>query len=222
MNSSIKKQIPNAFALAGLATLVYPFIVTSLYQNIIIATGLLCLFFAWLTANLMTAQKDPQKKKVMIAMSLCAAVGFSMLAYYEMQMPKYNVARIQKELYRVPPQLSKKQLVELGRECNTYGNTLCSHDVFARIVQMDSRDYKSLANLAMAQSHLGFHKYAVINFERAINNGVKAYDIYKFYGNSLKVLKKYKKAIQAYQSSLKLNPNQDYLVKKINNIQNNL
>lgn len=221
-----KKYLPNSFAFAGLLLLIYPFIVSSLYHNLILAVGLLFLFLSWLGANLIKANKlSPQwkqQKKVMIGLSLGAALGFSMLAYYEIQMPKYKVARIAKELYRVPPQLSKKQLIELGRECNTYGNTLCSHDVFAKIVSLDSRNYKALANLAMAQSHLGFHKYAIINFKRAIKNGVKAYDVYKSYGNSLKVLKYNSSAIQAYKQSLKINPNQDSLHRKIKTLELNL
>lgn len=223
MGFYIPKKTPTLLAILGLAITCLPLFLDSNFSNIIIASGLAFLFLAWVVANLKKGFKSPeearQQKRVFIGMSLCMVTGLLMLTYYELQMPKYHIARINKELYKIPPQLSKKQLIELGRECNTYGNTLCSHDVFAKIVSLDPRDYESLANLAMAQSHLGFHEYAVINFQRAVKSGVKAYDVYKFYGNSLKVLKKYPQAIKAYQASLTLNPNQASLLKKIKNLQ---
>ncbi len=134
-------------------------------------------------------------------------------------MPKYRIARVEKTLYNVPPQLSQKQLRELGRECNTYGNTHCSHEVFAKIVRLDPRDYTALANLAMAQSHLGYHKFAIENFERALSQGVKAYDVYRFYGLSLLKSNQKEKAIDAFKTSLQLRPNQELLIKKLKSLE---
>lgn len=211
-------QILAGFAMVFFA---YPFLVETLYQNICFAAGVVLMFSSWLAANLL--KKDElvesgkwlEQKKVMTAMSACLALGLFMLVYYEAQMPKYNIAITKKELYRVPPQLNKKQLLELGSECNTYGNTLCSHDVFAKIVKMDPRDYNALGNLAMAQTHLGFHEYAVNNFTKVVENGGGTYDIYRFFGDSLTILGRHEQALQVYKRSLRLNPQQDFLRKKI-------
>lgn len=217
----LKDILAPSLAAIGLGFLISPWLMKSLYSNILVAIGLGLLFLAWLVANLLQKQKLKNEnrwqdqKKVMLAMSLCVSLGMIMLAYYEWQMPKYKVAITNKELYRVPPQLNKKELRVLGADCNTYGNTLCSHDVFAKIVKIDSRDYFALANLAMAQSHLGFHKFAVINFQRAIAHGIKGYDVYKFYGHSLLATQQPQKAIQAYQLSLEKNPRQESLRQKI-------
>ena len=211
-------------AILGILVLASPVVVSSLYQNYIIASGILLLFIAWVRANFENQQnlihqnRWETQKKAMLAMTACIGLALTMLVYYEIQMPKYKVAITNKELYKVPPQLSKKQLIKLGSECNTYGNTLCSHAVFAKIVKLDPRNYIALGNLAMAQSHLGFHEYAIENFSTAIKNGARTYDIFKFYGNSLKALDMKEQAVQAYKASLRLNPNQDYLKKRIENL----
>lgn len=132
-------------------------------------------------------------------------------------MPKYEVAVVTEELYRVPPQLSRKQLLSLGAECNTYGNTLCSQAVFAKIVKLDPRDFKSLANLAMAQSHLGNHNQAIANAKTALKNGFESYDLYKFYGHSLWALGNKEDAKIAYKESLRLKVNQPLLLERIGN-----
>jgi tetratricopeptide (TPR) repeat protein len=214
-------QILVGFAMLFFA---YPFLTNTLYQNISFGAGVILMFSAWLAANLLKKEelvesgKWIEQKKVMTAMSACLALGLFMLVYYEAQMPKYNIAMTKKELYRVPPQLNKRQLVELGSECNTYGNTLCSHDVFAKIVKMDPRDYNALGNLAMAQTHLGFHQYAVENFTKVVENGAGTYDIYRFFGDSLMEVGRHQQALQVYKRSLRLNPKQDFLRKKIRNI----
>ncbi len=217
----LQQSWPGLLALSGIVIGSGPWLTGSLYRNSFLGAGLTLLFLAWVAANfknrqrLVASQRWKDQKKVMTAMAACVSVGIGMLTYYEVQMPKYKIAKIEKELYRVPPQLNKAQLRELGAECNTYGDTLCSHDVFAKIVEMDSRDYFALANLAMAQSHLGFHKYAVLNFRKAIQNGVQQYDTYKFYGHSLLATNQPALAAQAYQASLKKNPNQPSLQEKI-------
>ncbi len=214
-------KAPTLLAGLGLFLLAVPVLSETIYQNYYLGAGTLILFLVWVLANhqkgfFSRTHKDwPQKRKVLVGMSLCMALGIASLGYYEMKMPKYEVAIIKKELYRIPSHLSKKQLLEMGADCNTYGNTLCSHDVFAKIVKMDSRDYNSLANLAMAQSHLGFHKEALVNFKRALKNGAATYDTYKFYGHSLLALGKRELALKAYQQSLKLNPKQHVLHDKI-------
>ncbi len=220
----MKNAGPSLLAILGIVIGSSPWISDSLYRNIFLGIGLTILFISWVIANLQNKERliaDKRwkdQKRAMTAMAVCVALGLGLLTYYEIQMPKYHVAKIEKELYRVPPQLNKKQLRNLGAECNTYGDTLCSHDVFAKIVNLDPRDYFALANLAMAQTHLGFHKYAVINFKKAINNGVKRYDTYKFYGHSLLATGNKPLAIKAYQASLNINPNQQSLRKKIREI----
>ena len=215
-------------ALLGILFLASPVVLSSLYQNYIMSFGVLLLFTAWIKANFENQQSLIQQnrwenqKKAMFAMTACIVLGLTMLVYYEIQMPKYKVAITNKELYKVPPQLSKKQLIKLGSECNTYGNTLCSHAVFAKIVQIDPRNFIALGNLAMAQSHLGFHEYAIKNFRTAIKNGAKTYDIFKFYGHSLKALKMQGQAIQAYKASLRLNPNQSYLEKRLGEMEQDI
>lgn len=221
----IFQMTPTLLASLGLIVLTLPVLTETIYQNYYLGAGTFILFFVWVLANYQKGyfsktHKDwLQKRKVLIGMSLCMTLGIVSLSYYEMKMPKYEVALIKKELYRVPSHLSRKQLLEMGADCNTYGNTLCSHDVFAKIVKMDSRDYNSLANLAMAQSHLGFHKEALVNFQRALKNGIATYDIYKFYGHSLLALGHRELARNAYQQSLNLNPKQQVLRDKIEELQ---
>ncbi len=220
----LRKSAPGIFALAGIVLGSSPWLTGSLYRNSFVGAGIALLFLSWIWASfndktkLIEEKRWANQKKAMVAMAACLTVGLGMLAFYEAQMPKYEVAKVNKELYRVPPQLNKRQLRELGAECNTYGNTLCSHDVFAKIVNIDPRDYLALANLAMAQSHLGFHQYAVVNFNKAIQNGVRRYDVYKFYGHSLVATGDLKKAVVAYKASLNKNPNQQSLRKKIREI----
>lgn len=219
---TLRRTIPNGLAIIGLIVAVYGFLGEHIYRNIIISTGIFFMYLAWLEANLqkglleMNEEQWREKRKVLFAMSGVVLSGFILLCYYETKIPKYEIAIVDKELYRVPPQLSHSQLMELGKECNTYGNTRCSHDVFARIVKTNPRDYKSLANLAMAQSHLGFHTFAIKNFERVLDKGIRSYDVYKFYGHSLTALDEVSKALSAYKSSLSLNPNQASLRSKIN------
>lgn len=214
-------MFPSSMVLLGAVLLLSPFFTDTVYQNQIAGTGVFLLFTAWAGASLLDRKKLieqdrwQQQIKSMIAMSLCMSLAIGMLVYYEIQMPKYRVAITNKELYKVPPQLNRKQLYELGSECNTYGNTLCSHAVFAKIVRLDSRDFIALGNLAMAQSHLGFHEFAKENFETAIKYNARTYDIFKFYGHSLKALGMNQRAIEAYQNSLKLNQRQDDLIKRI-------
>ncbi len=216
-----KLSLASVVALLGIVVGGSPWLTGSLYRNYFVGGGLSLLFISWILANfqkkneLISQGRWKQQTKAMLAMGLCWVMGSALLIYYEQQMPKYEIALVDKELYRVPPQLSKKQLKELGAECNTYGNTLCSQAVFARIVQLDPRDYLSLANLAMAQSHLGFHQQAIHNFERAIKSGVKRYDVFKFYGHSLLALGDKSKAKLAYKASLSKNPNQKSLAEKI-------
>jgi tetratricopeptide (TPR) repeat protein len=217
----IKQSAPGLIALVGVVVGGSPWITGSLYRNGFMGAGLTLLFVSWVVANwqnkiqLIKQNRWHQQKKVMMAMTACMVVGLGLLIFYEIQMPKYKVAITHKELYRVPPQLNNQQLRELGAECNTYGNTLCSHDVFARLVEKDPRDYFALANLAMAQSHLGFHQFAARNFNRAIKHGVQRYDVYKLYGHTLLALKKPQQAREAYRASLDKNPNQPNLRKKI-------
>lgn len=215
------KHTPNFIAGLGITLLAIPLLQKTIYQNIFFAAGLFLLFTTWILANWEkgrfakdTKERDKQKK-ILIGMTACGLVGLALLVYYEMQMPKYKVALLNEELYRVPPQLSKKQLLNLGAECNTYGNTLCSQAVFAKIVQLDPRDYQSLANLAMAQSHLGFHKQALVNFENAVRNGVNTFDVYKFYGHSQWAMGNKPLAKESYKKSLQLKPNQDILLQRI-------
>ncbi len=223
MNSRSIHWTPQALSLISALFFIYPFVTETLYKNICFATGIFLLFSAWLAANLLKMEdlKDrgrwDEQKKVMYAMLICLSVGAVLLVYYEAKMPKYSIAVTKKELYRVPPQLNKHQLKELGSECNTYGNTLCSHDVFAKIVKMDSRDYRALGNLAMAQTHLGFHKFAIENFKTVIKNKAATYDIYRFLGDALLKLDKPEEALKAYKKSLKMNPKQSSLKTKINN-----
>jgi tetratricopeptide (TPR) repeat protein len=209
--------------LSGVAVLLaaYPFLVHTLYQNFFFAGSLLLFFSAWVLTNWQLGRfskstlEGERQRRVLLGMVLTLVLGIGSLLLYEIKMPKYEVALINKELYRVPPQLSKKQLIELGTECNTYGNTLCSHDVFAKIVRLDPRDYNALANLAMAQSHLGFHQQAVINFQRAIARGVRTQDVLRFYGKSLKELGHVQEAQKVHQMSLKLNPKHKILKERL-------
>jgi tetratricopeptide (TPR) repeat protein len=224
---SLYRQSPNFLAAAGITLMMIPVFMETIYQNYYLAAGTLCLFMVWVVANLLKgrfskkSKEWQQQRKVLIAMSLCVVMGLMSLAYYEMKMPKYEVALIKKTLYPIPAHLSKKQLLEMGAECNTYGNTLCSHDVFARIVKKDSRDYAALANLAIAQSHLGFHQQALVNFKRAIDNGVNTYDTYRFYGQSLESMGQTRMAVQAFKKSLQLNPKQRLVKERIKQIQGN-
>jgi tetratricopeptide (TPR) repeat protein len=220
-----KAPLSGLFAFLGPAIAAIPFFTKTLYQNYYFAIALILLFVSWLYANwqqrdrLREENRWERQKRVMVGMSLCMVLGLGLLAFYEQGRPKYTVALISEELYRVPPQLNTQQLKKLGAECNTYGNTLCSHDVFAKIVKNNPRDYVALANLAMAQSHLGFHSYAVTNFKKVIDQGLKRYDIYKFYGNSLLKLYKKEKALAAYRASLRLKPNQPSLSRKIERVE---
>lgn len=220
----IRRTFPNLLALTGCALFIAAFVEGGQYQNIITATGILFLFLAWIEANLqkgllkMDENEWRERKKVLFAMSAVTISGFAMLFYYEMHVPKYHIAITKKTLYHIPPHLDRHELIELGRDCNTYGNTRCSHDVFARVLKKDPRDYKALANLAMAQTHLGYHKMAIQNFKKALDAGVIAYDIYKFYGHSLKATKNYSAAVVAYKRSLELNPNQNSLKMSIDSL----
>lgn len=219
----MNRKLSLSGVLASCAILIFTYIAfsDSIYQNIFLAAGLSFLFTSWLSANYERKQELIRRnlwelqQKVMIASSLVALLGLTMFGFYESQMPKYQVAGLNQNFYTVPPQLNKKQLYELGAECNTYGNTLCSYGVFAKIVKLDPRDYLALGNLAMAQSHLKFDKYAVENFKTAINNGAGSYDIYKFYGRSLLRLGIKQQAIEAFEKSLSINPNQTALSEKL-------
>ena len=227
MKDRSNQNIPALISLAGLFLLFSPFYLESLYANYYVAAGTLLLFSSWIVASfinkkrLLAEKRWQQQTKAMIAMSLCLTLGLGMLLFYESQMPKYNVAKINKELYRVPPQLNKKELWALGAECNFEGNTLCSHDVFARIVKKDPRSFKALANLAIAQSHLGFHQFAIKNFQTAISHGAKNFDAYLFLGNSFLALNNKNEALKAYKTSLRKNPNQSQLRKKLSKLSQN-
>ncbi len=218
------KTAPALTALIGTAIAVTPWIIDTLYKNFFIAIGISLLCVTWAWANFLKRDELKsqglweQQKKVMLGALICLSAGLSLLLFYEAQMPKYSIALTNQYLYTVPPQLSTSELRALGAECNTYGDTLCSHAVFAKIVKQDPRDYFSLANLAMAQSHIGFHEYAIKNFETVLKSGLATYDIYKFYGHSLLATKNKKRAIKAYQFSLKKNPNQQQLRQKVKSL----
>lgn len=215
-------MIPNLLFVIGFFPSLYAIVVNTLYANYYHAASALLLYFAWLVANSLQGKLNistitgRKQRVVAIGMALCLIAGSGMLILFEMNNPKYLVPSTTKTLYKVPPMLSKTQLRKLGAECNTYGNTLCSHDVFKKIVQLNPNDFNSLANLAMAQSHLGFHKYAIANFKKSIDNGgIETFDVYKFYGHSLYALKQYKKAQKYYQASLLLNDNQELVKSRL-------
>lgn len=216
------RYLPSVLLITALPFAIFPFLQMTPYQNHYWATGLCFIYLAWLTANLnqntSSIDRDRQQK-VRWGSGFVMLVFLFSLGYFESQRPKYQVALPGQIFYQVPPQLSLKQLRELGQDCNTYGNTLCSHDVFAHIVKSDPRDYRSLANLAMAQTHLGFHSLAIHNFVIAIKGGIKTYDSLRFYGESLQKTGQLKRAIQAYKASLEKNPKQTRLLERIRKLE---
>lgn len=213
-------------AATGVLLCASPWLIDSLYGNYIVGFGILFLFAAWILANFNRKQdyialrRWQTQQKAMIAMSLCMLVGAALLIFYESKRPKYDVAAVRGLNYKVPPQLSKRQLKELGAECNTYGNTVCSQAVFAKIVKIDPADFIALANLSMAQTHLGFHKQAIQNFETAIEHGIKDYDVYKSYGDALLASGMKLEAMLAYEISLFKNPRQEALRQKLEDLRN--
>ncbi|MCB0377977.1 MAG: tetratricopeptide repeat protein [Bdellovibrionales bacterium] len=210
--------------LIGTTCLAIPFFVSTQLFTLYITAGVFGWVLTWVSANLengsLKGNREQRKERqaMFIGVLLCSVVGLGLITYYEMQMPKYRVALAELGDYKVPPHMDKKELKEMGADCNTYGNTQCSLAVFARIVELDSRDFRALANLAIAQSHMGQHKEAISNFQQAIQRGYVSFDVFQFYGDSLLALGDIKKAKVAYEQALMLNPELIQVKKKLSEL----
>lgn len=198
--------------LIGTLCLIYPFVFETNKLSLFVTIGCCYLLGTWVLANLEkesfngNEEEWKERKNILVGLGICVVVALSLLFYYEQQMPRMDVAHINTELYKVPPQLSRTQLRDYGAQCNTYGDTKCSLAVFEKLVKLDPRDLKALANLAMAQTHLGYHKQASFNFNSLIQKGFVTYDIFQFYGDTLQAQGHTEEAIKAYEQALMLNP----------------
>lgn len=168
-----------------------------------------------------SCKETPKAERSRMRITLTVAIFASALygtylfwAYLDQQPIFYHVAKGKLE-FNVAPHLSIKELYALGAECNTYGNTKCSLAVFAKILEKDPGDKMALANLAMAQTHLGDHSSAVTNYRRAIDMGVATYDVYAFYADSLNELGRKKMALLYYRRAFDLNSQLIDVAKKL-------
>ena len=190
---------------------IIPFIKNTSMGNLYFALAIMGCVFAWVIANLAKGsfRNDgdwKERKVLLITVGLCTLVGVSLLSYYEIMVPRTDIKLAGSIEHFIPNNYSKKQLSEMGAECNTYGNTKCSLAVFKRMFEIDPNDKKSFANFAMAQSKLGQHKVAISNLNKAIEMGVATYDVYLFLGESYLNTGKSKEAVEAFEKALELNP----------------
>jgi predicted aspartyl protease len=94
----------------------------------------------------------------------------------------------------------------LGLICNTTGRWKCSEEAFAKLLAQDKGNNVALANLAIAQTHLGKYSSAVENFERLTNRAQGTYDTMAAYGRAEEGLGHGDDAIGWYYRSLAVNP----------------
>ena len=172
-------------------------------------------------AYLKDCKETPKAERSRMRIALTVSIFVSALygtylfwVFLDQQPIFYHVAKGKLE-FNVAPHLSIKELYALGAECNTYGNTKCSIAVFAKILEKDPGDKMALANLAMAQTHLGDHTSAIKNYRQAIDMGVTTYDVYTFYGDSLNELGEKRMALLYYRKAFDLNPQLIDVAKKL-------
>ena len=191
-----------AMAILGLITPAFPIAILSLKE--LFSNERKSTYLESSTIHTNTPLSIIPKISVVLLLAL-TAMGSGMYFYYQKDSTFLDVAY--KDVnYSLAPNLSVKELYEIGGDCNTYGETKCSLISFLQILKMKPGDTKALANLAMAQSHYGQHDLATINFQKVLDKGYETYDVYFLYGKSLLKSRQTTPALNAFHNALKINP----------------
>jgi len=102
--------------------------------------------------------------------------------------------------------LTATEFRELAVRCAASRDLACAQDNWAEYLRLYPIDGRGLANLGMVMNMRDDHAQAIVQFQKAVDAGEGAYDLFAYYADSLAKLGRIDEAIDWYYRALSVAP----------------